>query len=253
MELVKIARELATAVDALSFSQPVTHVYNPLRYAWKAHAQYLRRWGSGRKEILMVGMNPGPWGMTQTGVPFGEVDSVRAWLGISEGVEKPPAEHPRRPIQGFECPRREVSGARLWGWARDRFERPEVFFTNFFVYNYCPLVFLEASGRNRTPDKLKAAEKAPLFSLCNSALRQVVAVLRPRIVFGVGIFAQQRALESLQGKAVEIGRILHPSPASPKANRGWAVAIEAELQEQGVSLADKTQFPYAQPPAVREG
>lgn len=127
-------------------------------------------------------MNPGPFGMAQTGVPFGEVELVRDWLGIDTKIGKPPREHPKRPIEGFACQRREISGQRLWGFARARFERPERFFARFFVWNYCPLLFLEASGRNLTPDKLRAAERAPLEAACDGALRRAIAILRPRIV-----------------------------------------------------------------------
>jgi single-strand selective monofunctional uracil DNA glycosylase len=31
-----------------------------------------------------------------------------------------------------------------------------------------------------------------------------------------------------------LGKVLHPSPASPAANRGWAEAATRQLIEQGV-------------------
>ncbi len=237
MRLVEIARELGDAVMGLSFSAPVTHVYNPLDYAWAAHAQYLERYGSPPKKVLLVGMNPGPWGMAQTGVPFGEVGAVRDWLEIDGEVGRPPVEHPKRPVLGHACPRAEVSGARLWGWAREDFGSPQRFFERFFVVNYCPLVFMEVSGRNRTPDKLPAAEREPLLALCDEALRRTVEVLLPELVIGVGGFAEQRARSALQGTQTRIGRILHPSPASPAANRGWSVQARRQLAELGVSPA----------------
>src|SRR5690606_1352475 len=105
----------------LRFRDPVEYVYNPLEYARRPHEAYLKRYGTGPKEVLLLGMNPGPFGMAQTGVPFGEVAHVREWLGIEDGVDRPAVEHPKRPVLGFDCKRAEVSGARLWGWARDRF------------------------------------------------------------------------------------------------------------------------------------
>ena len=63
-----------------------------------------------------------------------------------------------------------------------------------------------------------------------------VFALKPRIVVGIGGFAERRARVALAGVNVAVGTILHPSPASPLANRGWAVAIERQLQELGISL-----------------
>jgi single-strand selective monofunctional uracil DNA glycosylase len=236
MSLVTIDRALSKAVDALAFGAPVAHVYNPLSYARGPHEAYLRRFGAGPKEVVLLGMNPGPFGMAQTGVPFGEVAMVRDWLGISGPVARPDGEHPKRPVLGFDCPRSEVSGSRLWGWARERFGTPERFFARFFVVNYCPLAFLEASGKNRTPDKLPAAEKEPLFAACDEALRGTVKLLAPRWVVGVGVFAAQAARRALGDEGPRIETILHPSPASPKANRGWAAAAEAELGQMGLWL-----------------
>jgi single-strand selective monofunctional uracil DNA glycosylase len=130
--------------------------------------------------------------------------------------------------------REEVSGTRFWGWARDNFGAPEHFFDRFFVANYCPLVFMEPSGRNRTPDKLPAAEKKELFRLCDNALRQLVQSLQPERIIGVGKFAEDRARAALQGMDIPIGRVLHPSPASPVANRGWAEQAEKQLEQLGV-------------------
>jgi single-strand selective monofunctional uracil DNA glycosylase len=234
--LIRVARELAREVEEIRFGPPVTHVYNPLRYAWNAHKQYLRRYGPGPKEVVLVGMNPGPWGMAQTGVPFGEVELVRSWLGIEVPVERPLDEHPKRPVEGFACHRREVSGQRLWGWASRRFGTPEQFFERFFVGNYCPLLFLESSGRNRTPDRLAAGERSELAAVCDRALRQSVAALAPRFVVGVGKFAEACSLRALEGMEVTIGRILHPSPASPAANRDWEGQAVRELKELGIDV-----------------
>ena len=231
-----VADDLRAAVDRLAFAAPVTHVYNPLAYARAVHHRYLARFGGGGKQVLLLGMNPGPWGMAQTGVPFGEIAAARDWLGLEGEVGRPRVEHPKRPVEGFACARSEVSGRRLWGWARRRFGSPEAFFARFFVYNYCPLVFLEESGRNRTPDKLPAAEREPLFAACDAALRRAVEILGVPRVVGVGAFAEGRAAAALDGLGVAVGRILHPSPASPAANRGWAEQAERELAAQGVEL-----------------
>tara|TARA_B100001964_G_scaffold155356_1_gene170721 strand:- start:120 stop:839 length:720 start_codon:yes stop_codon:yes gene_type:complete len=236
MSLIKITRKLSRQLAPMTFGEPVTHVYNPVQYARKPHETYLERYGQGRKRYVFVGMNPGPWGMAQTGVPFGEINLVRDWLGIDAEVRQPKSVHPKRPIEGFACERSEVSGSRLWGWARERFGDAESFFEDFFVLNYCPLVFMEASGKNRTPDKLSAEERDPLTLACDGALKAMVEALAPELVIGVGVYAETSAKRALEGLDVEIGRILHPSPASPAANRGWAAAAEKQLGGLGVVL-----------------
>lgn len=235
-QLKSVYRDLSRAVDGLSFDSPTAYVYNPLEYARKPAEQYLEKSGGSHKQVLFLGMNPGPWGMAQTGVPFGTVGFVRDWLGIEGPVGKPPLEHPKRPIVGFAVEREEVSGSRLWGWARDRFRSPGNFFQRFFVANYCPLVFMEASGRNRTPDKLPAAEQKELFRHCDRALRRVVEILDPRLVVGIGKFAEDRARSALVNVDIPIGRILHPSPASPAANRGWSEQAERQLASLGIDV-----------------
>lgn len=236
MTIEKTLDDLVRALLPLRFGPPVAYVYNPLAYAGEGFRRYVRKFGHAPKEILLVGMNPGPWGMAQTGVPFGEIAAVKDWMGIEAPVSAPAAAHPKKPVDGFECPRSEASGRRLWGWARDRFGDPAAFFSRFFVANYCPLMFLDAEGRNRTPDKLKKAEKAPLFAACDAALRATVRYFKPRWVIGVGVFAEAQAISALAGLDVTIGRITHPSPANPRANRDWAGRIEAELAGVGVEI-----------------
>ena len=232
--LHQITDDLVREVERLRFGSPVTHVYNPLVYARAPYDAYLDRYGAGAKEVVLVGMNPGPFGMAQTGVPFGDVAMVRDWMGIEDPVGRPPKEHPKRAVEGFACPRSEVSGTRLWGWARDTFKTPQQFFERFFVLNYCPLCFIEESGRNRTPDKLPTAEQKPLFAACDAALRGMVECLEPEWVLGVGAFAEKRCIEALEGLDLRIGRILHPSPASPAANLGWAEAAAKQLKGLGI-------------------
>lgn len=233
-KLIAVTRQLSKAVGQLEFDAPVTHVYNPLEYAWEPHESYLRRYGSGGGRVILLGMNPGPFGMAQVGVPFGEVTLVRDWLQVTGRVGRPKNEHPARPILGFDCARSEVSGARLWGWAKQRYEAPERFFEKFFVVNYCPLVFMGASGKNVTPDKLPPAERKPLFEACDRALAAVCDALEPKMVIGVGTFALGRAQAALADRGIPTGQILHPSPASPKANAGWANVVEQQLQTLGV-------------------
>ena len=233
-KIITAARNLSDACDALTFADPVAYVYNPLDYAWPAHEQYLRLAAGTKKRIVFLGMNPGPFGMAQTGVPFGEVAAARDWLGINAPIGKPAREHPKRPIDGLACTRSEISGRRLWGLFSERFGTPEKFFGDHFIANHCPLAFMEDTGRNRTPDKLPAAESAPLMAACDTHLRRVVEILEPEWLIAVGGFAEKRATEALGGMNIRIGKILHPSPASPAANRGWPEQAIAQMTAQGV-------------------
>ena len=232
----QIARTLGRTAGRCRFGPPVDHVYNPLVYAFGAHRQYLVRYCRREAGILLLGMNPGPFGMVQTGVPFGEVTAVADWLGIRTGVAPPKDQHAKRPIEGFQCIRHEISGQRLWGWAQDRFRTPDAFFRRFFIWNYCPLAFVEETRRNRTPDKLPPQEREPLYEACDRALVRIVDYLQPKLVLGVGRFAEARARKILRGEDFRIGHILHPSPASPAANRGWAEQVERQLADLGVAL-----------------
>lgn len=227
------ARELASAVEGLRFGAPVTHVYNPLVYAWAAHRAYLSRLPPRGVRVLLLGMNPGPWGMAQTGVPFGEVATVRDWLRIDERINRPAVEHPKRPIEGLACRRSEVSGRRLWGLMAARFGAASTFLAGHFVANYCPLVFMEASGRNRTPDKLPRHQRAPLEAACDRHLARLLEITGPEWLVGVGQYAEAKLREVAAGGG-RVVRILHPSPASPAANRGWAAAATRQLVESGV-------------------
>lgn len=232
------AKALADAVQRLRFGPPVSHVYNPLDYAWAMHAAYIDAFAEPRKRVVFLGMNPGPFGMAQTGVPFGDVVTVRDWMHLSAPIGAPAQQHPKRPVLGLATPRREISGARLWGAVAAHWRTPAAFFREHYIANYCPLLFLEASGRNLTPDKLSVGEKARLFPACDEHLRAVVRALEPAWVVALGAFAEHQARAALAGSGVRIGRILHPSPANPEANRDWAGAVRQELAALGLCRPD---------------
>jgi single-strand selective monofunctional uracil DNA glycosylase len=233
-KLVTAAERLSESVRKLKFGSPVTHVYNPLEYAWRAHEIYLRRYGNSTKRIIFLGMNPGPFGMAQTGIPFGQVAAVRDWLGITAKIDRPRKENPKRPILGFDCHRSEISGERLWGLFAKRFGTAEEFFHEHIVLNYCPLAFVEKSGRNRTPDKLPPREKTKLFDACDKHLREIVSILEPGWLIGVGDFAAKRAMSIFVKSPPSVGQILHPSPACPASNYDWGGKVTAQLQQLGV-------------------
>ncbi len=228
------AKRLSDETGALRFAAPVAFVYNPLSYAWPLHQAYIRAFAGEQKKVVFLGMNPGPFGMAQTGVPFGDPTIVRDWMRLKGEVGKPAKEHPKRPIVGLDAPRNEISGTRLWGAVARHWRTPARFFADHFVTNYCPLLFLEQSARNRTPDKLSIGDKTRLFAACDRHLQAVVAALSPKLVIALGVFAERQARAALSGTDVKVARILHPSPANPLANRDWLGIVSAELQVLGL-------------------
>ena len=239
-QMIASAARLKEKCRELNFAGNIETVYNPLEYAWAPYEQYLRRFASPPKKTVFLGMNPGPWGMAQTGVPFGEIGAVKNWLKIEAPVTKPAHEIPKRPVTGFSCSRSEVSGRRVWGLMRKRFNTPEQFFTDHFIANYCPLIFFDTNGRNLTPDKLKKEDRERLFHMCDRHLIETIELLQPVFLVGFGKFAESRLLavqESLPDGEKErrtVLRVLHPSPANPHANRGWEEQTETALQSAGV-------------------
>ncbi|XP_072422715.1 LOW QUALITY PROTEIN: single-strand selective monofunctional uracil DNA glycosylase-like [Chiloscyllium punctatum] len=246
--------ELNARLKGIAFPAPVSYIYNPLEYAWEPHRAYVERYCRSPKEVLILGMNPGPFGMVQTGVPFGELESVRDWLGLGQAlasVSRPPREHPRRPVLGLRCPRSEVSGARFWGLFRSLCgpPGPASLFRRCFVHNLCPLAFLAASGRNLTPAELPAGPRGELLEACGSSLARVVRLLGVGTVLAVGRLAEQRARRALaaSGSPVRVVALPHPSPRNPRANRGWQEEAAARLRELGVARLLLTPDPLATP------
>lgn len=231
--LVVAADDLRKELRDLTFPEPVAFTYNPLEYAWDRHCDYLKRYGTGAKKALFLGMNPGPYGMAQTGVPFGEIPHVRDWLGITGPVDKPNPEHPKRPVTGFECERSEVSGRRLWGLFAELFDSAEAFFDDHFIANFCPLVWMKDTGANLTPDKLPRDCMEPVNEACLKHLARIIEILQPEKLIGVGAFAEKQ-LGSVKDDGHQLGKILHPSPASPAANRDFAGTATRQLTELGV-------------------
>lgn len=235
-ELIRAGRELADELRPLVFSDPVSYTYLTVDYAREGYEGYLRKFGGSKKRVLMLGMNPGPFGMAQTGVPFGEIAAVRDWMGLQPEIEKPENEHPKRKIMGMDCPKSEVSGKRLWGLFSERFPNAEDFFRDYLAINFCPLIWMKETGANLTPDKIKASEMVAVDIACQKHLRRLIEILEPEYLIGVGAYAEKQMLAAKGelGVDAKVGKILHPSPASPAANRGWAEAAERQLGELGI-------------------
>jgi len=242
MSLLDIAQQLSSQLNTHRFSNPVRYVYNPFEYAFEGYRKYVLRYGEEAKTVVFVGMNPGPWGMVQTGVPFGDVPSVRDWLGISAEIRQPSHLHPKRPVMGFKCHRSEVSGTRVWGWAKSRFGDPESFFRRCFIANYCPLAFFDEAGRNITPDKLRKHDRDHLFTVCDRAILETVKILDARYVIGFGTFVYRRLVDNLLNDTLDVSMVTHPSPANPRANKGWQGIMDLHPVIQKVMLEVNTRF-----------
>lgn len=223
MRLLDAAARLREATAAVPLSGPA-YVYAPLGYAWEPHERYLRAFGERAGRALFVGMNPGPWGMAQTGVPFADVAWAHGWMGIHGEVEAPPRVHPKRPVLGYASTRSDPSGGKFYGWAKRRHGTAERFFADFFVVNYCPLLFLDESGRNVTPAQLRKADADALLPPCDAWLRDALAALRPSLVLPMGSFVEAR-VRPLAG-ATPVRAVRHPSPANPANNAGWGDELD---------------------------
>lgn len=153
--LLQNAILLNEKLGTLSFTSPVQFVYNPVKYAFDMYAAFLRKYCNSEKKILLLGMNPGPWGMVQTGIPFGEINMVKDWYKIEARINKPQRECPEREVMGLNCSRTEISGKRIYDFFKNISETPEVFFQDTYLYNFCPLALMQNGGKNITPSSLK--------------------------------------------------------------------------------------------------
>lgn len=234
-QLLSVEQNLAIEVGKITFRSPVEYVYNPLEYAFNIHTMYVEKYCNTVKKILFLGMNPGPWGMVQTGVPFGEINMVRNWLKISGPVGKPAKEQPSRKVTGFQCTRSEVSGKRLWGLFQELCKSPEKFFKHAYIHNYCPIALMNKKGCNITPAELKGQEVQTLHAACDKALAKAISILKVEIVIGIGGYAEKRAQLVVQSSKLPVKVLCLPHP-SPRAvnNKNWSEKATQKLSEFGL-------------------
>lgn len=226
---------LREEVDELAFTYD-GFIYNPLDYAWDMHRAFLERYVRPSAEILLLGMNPGPFGMMQTGVPFGEINAVRGYLKLDLPVGKPECEHPSRPVLGMTTTRSEGSGKRLWGLISSIWPDPDDFFSRHCIFNYCPLGFLDSgpTAKNFTPDHLPKEERRALEAVCDSYLRDVIALINPRALIGIGKYAQEKLASVNDDPSRIVASIIHPSPGNPQANVDWNGKTTARMRGFGL-------------------
>lgn len=221
--LIAAAQKLSTACSNLCediiAQTEVAYATNPLEYAWELHASYINQYGGLGAKTLLLGMNPGPFGMAQSGVPFGATAYAKDFLNITGSFVDPAGRHPKRPVEGLDFERQEVSGDRLWGLLKQLWKTPREIHRHVFLVNHCPLLLLGETGRNITPDKISGEAVKQALERCDEHLRKVVDIMNIERVVGVGKYAEKRADGALADADVEITTCWHPSPASPLANR----------------------------------
>ena len=217
----KLRDDVEKFADSLVKEGSVDAVYNPLAYAWEPHRAYLELASGGGAKTLLLGMNPGPHGMGQMGIPFAATSVVRDLLKITNlEVGLPRKPHPKRPISGLDWPKEEVSGTRLWGLLANEYGSAESIFKSVFLLNHCPLMLFSGErATNITPDKITGPTTKALLERCDEHLREVVDIMQIERVIGVGRYSEKRALNALSGIDISVTTCWHPSPASPLANR----------------------------------
>lgn len=227
--LIKRTKKFAQDIDKVKSIIPDNlFVYNPLKYAGDMHLQFIERYAIKNTKVLFLGMNPGPFGMTQNGIPFGEGSFVRDYFKFDGIIKQPKKQLPSRPIQGLACPRSEVSGLRFWSLMQEHYGSADKLVGEIYVSNYCPLVFLEKTNRakNITPDKLPKENRDIITELCDTYLWDAVDIIQPEYLVGIGKYAEKK----LKNDKYPYSSILHPSPASPLANKGWGERATAQLK-----------------------
>ena len=217
----KLRDDVEKFADSLVKEGSVDTVYNPLAYAWEPHRAYLELASGEGAKTLLLGMNPGPHGMGQMGIPFAATSVVRDLLKITNlDVGQPRTPHPKRPISGLDWPKEEVSGTRLWGLLANEYGSAESIFKSVFLLNHCPLMLFSGErATNITPDRITGPTTKALLERCDEHLREVVDIMQIERVIGVGRYSEKRALNALSGIDISVTTCWHPSPASPLANR----------------------------------
>jgi single-strand selective monofunctional uracil DNA glycosylase len=235
-----MARQLARATGWL--------VLNPGRYGERWHARFRRAYPMSPRPLLVFGLNPGPYGMAQTGVPFTDLKRLESalpglWKDLvasGEPVTRPglaPPSLARHLTRTFES-----SSVRVYRFLERAYGRPELALREVVFVNPCPLLFIDPeTGANRTPADLpralrarKAAELVHAFEeLRRATVLEAVAELEPRgaILLGRDVAAAVgEALRAALG-ARSVVEWEHPARAVPET---WSRGLADELRKRGL-------------------
>lgn len=224
-QFLDIECDLNNELNELQFPKNITHIYNPIVYALNLHCQYIKKFLNGKKKVMLIGMNPGPNGMVQNGVPFGNTNTVKNLMKIQGQVDQPPSLNPKRPVTGLSCTTEEPSGVRIWNLLQKLAGSLEVFGEQCFLHNFCPLAFFDEQGKNITPSELKGKIKSTLRDICLKYLEKEIQLIQPEIIIAIGSYVGD-SLRKLSKQSIyvrtniKILQLAHPSPRSLN-NNNW--------------------------------
>ncbi len=218
--LLTSSSKLSTSLNTLfpHYKTKDNHiVYNVFEYAWQGWEAYIHKCAKLSAKIMLLGINPGPHGMLQTGIPFGSISAVRNYIGIHDAdIKQPTVLHKNRPVDGMKYTKEEQSGLLLWNTIESLFTNSLNFFSHCFVINYCPLAFFTQKGENITPDKLGTEERKDVEHRCTSHLLEYLNIFNTSLILAIGRYAFNKAqllsrdLHIIPQK--NIIYIPHPSP-----------------------------------------
>jgi single-strand selective monofunctional uracil DNA glycosylase len=217
-------------------------VLDPGRYGERWHHRFRRCYPVGPRPLLVFGLNPGPYGMAQTGVPFTDLKRLefhlpRLWrelLAAREPVALPGLAPPS--LRPFLTRTFESSSVRVYKFLERAFGSAEQAFRRVAFVNPCPLLFIDrATGENRTPADLPRA--APRLMREFDALRrttvlEAVSELEARGAVLLGKDVARAAAPALRA-ALPADSVLeweHPARAVPET---WARGLHESLAARG--------------------
>jgi single-strand selective monofunctional uracil DNA glycosylase len=226
-------------------------IWNPGLYAASWHALFRKEYPASAGCILVFGLNPGPYGMAQTGIPFTDLKRLREHLPrLAKGLERRGCSLAGvglapRSLRPYLSRTFESSAVRVYRFLSRGWGSAEDGWRSVVVANPCSLLFMDAAGENRTPADLVGAVSRRTGSLvaarrlrerCNAlrrlAAREAVRVLSPRGVVLLGKDAQ-RAMQTGIAPLLGPDSILgweHPARAVPDR---WAMGLLEEIKRRG--------------------
>ncbi|XP_073819638.1 uncharacterized protein isoform X2 [Musca autumnalis] len=230
-----LERELNVKLREFSFQ---LHTYNPVVHAAEIHCNYLQKYLDSPKRILFVGMNPGRYGALQTGIPFGNITTVKIGMGLKGRITPTPGQRGKIRIRGLEAPEVEhdSSSTRFWRLISELFDGAEnyldLLFEKCFVHNFCPLVFIDSDGLNVS---LPYIEPNPrLFAECRKTLGKQITLLKPDLIICIGKFVRSMLSKTRQAKGREILMIEHPSYKNYISADKWIEDAKEVFQSNGL-------------------
>ncbi|KAI8124664.1 hypothetical protein FF38_10666 [Lucilia cuprina] len=220
-QFYKLETQLNEKLRNITTPLEISYIYNPVEYAADLHQAYLKKYLKGGKKVLFIGLNPGPNGMGQTGIPFGNITTVRDKMGLNGTVNQPPNIHPKRPVNGLATTIEEPSGKRLWTKFQELSDGSlDIFFEQCFVYNFCPLLFYNSKGDYISPQKLKAPYNRQISNACLHTIEQILELIQPEVIVAIGRYAYDNLKAVKYCIEKRLLYLRHPSPRA--CTKNWS-------------------------------